>query len=125
MIIGGGLISRPYEKVVLVCIHGRTCPRQGSLETCEALREAVSTAGLTDKIRIVKSGCLAQCGHGPMVAIEPDGSWYGSVTAKDAEELFSGPILCGTILERLRHQPKRHGKNVIAPDQWTIPPSKE
>lgn len=116
-------MGRPYEKVVLVCIHGRNCPRQGSRETCEALREAVFTAGLKDKIRVVKSGCLAQCGHGPMVAIEPDGAWYCSVTAEDAPELLSGPLLGGPPLERLLYHPDRLGKNVSPPDQWNISPS--
>jgi len=118
-------LSRPYEKVVFVCVHGRTCPRQGSLETCEVLREGVSEAGLREKIRIVKSGCFAQCGHGPMVAIEPDGIWYRSVTAEDARELLAGPLLSGTRLERLLHRPESPGKNVIPQSQWHIPPSEQ
>ncbi|MGE4618309.1 MAG: (2Fe-2S) ferredoxin domain-containing protein [Planctomycetota bacterium] len=118
-------MNRPYKKLVLVCTHGRSCPHQGAVETCEALREAVHQADLNDQIRIIKSGCLAQCGHGPMVAIEPDGDWYGSVTAQDVEEFVTGPLISGVPLARLLYQPKNQGKNVIPRDQWPIPPSEQ
>ncbi len=118
-------MSRPYKKLVLVCTHGRSCPQQGSLETCDALREAVTAAGKRDQIRVVKSGCLAQCGHGPMVAIEPDGRWYSSVTRDDVSELMAGPIETGEVLPRLLHEPLDDGKNVIPRDRWTIPPASD
>lgn len=116
--------SRPFKKVVLVCVHGRTCPRQGSLDTCEALRKGISEAGLREQVRIVKSGCLAQCGHGPMIAIEPDGSWYRAVTVADTPELLAGPLSDGPPLERLKYHPENQGKNVIPPNQWHIRPSR-
>ncbi|MEC9475819.1 MAG: (2Fe-2S) ferredoxin domain-containing protein [Planctomycetota bacterium] len=94
------------------------------METCEALRERVFEAGLRDEIRIVKSGCLAQCGHGPMVAIEPEGKWYRTVTAADTAELLAGPLADGPPLTRLEYQPENRGKNVIPPDQWPIRPSR-
>lgn len=115
--------SRPYQKIVLVCVHGRTCPRQGSLETCDKLREGITASDLRDQIRIVKSGCLAQCGHGPIVAIEPEGAWYRNVTASEAPEFLAGPVIQGTSMERLQYRPKNPGKNIIPPDEWVIPPS--
>jgi (2Fe-2S) ferredoxin len=118
-------LSRPYKKLVMVCIHGRSCPQQGSRETCDALREAVHQAGVSDQIRVVKSGCLAQCGHGPMVAIEPDGDWYAGVTAQDVEDFVTGPLISDTPLTRLLYRPKNRGKNVIPRDQWPIRPSEQ
>ena len=115
-------MARPYQKLVFVCVHGRSCPRQGSLDTCNALRQEVTRAGLRDKIRIVKSGCLAQCGHGPMVAIEPDGAWYCKVTESDAARLLEGPILSDTLITELHYQPPTNGKNVLPEDRWPIPP---
>ncbi len=115
-------MARPYQKLVFVCVHGRSCPRQGSLDTCDALRQEVTRAGLQDRIRIVKSGCLAQCGHGPMVAIEPDGAWYCGVTEADAVRLLEGPILNDSPLSELRYQPASSGKNVLPADRWPIPP---
>ena len=115
-------MARPYQKLVFVCVHGRTCPLQGSLDTCDALRQLVTLAGLRDRIRIVKSGCLAQCGNGPMVAIEPDGAWYCGVTEADAERLLEGPILNDSPLTELLYQPPSSGKNVLPQDRWPIPP---
>lgn len=60
-----------------------------------------------------------------MVAIEPDGDWYGSVTAQDVEEFVTGPLISGVPLARLLYQPKNQGKNVIPRDQWPIPPSEQ
>ena len=113
-------MPRPYQKLVLICVHGKSCPQQGALDLCAAFRQKVIQLGIQDQIRVVKSGCLAQCGHGPMVAIEPSGEWYCTVTSEDVEPLLEGPILADKPLARLRYQGKKDGKNVLPGDQWPI-----
>lgn len=57
-------------RCVLVCQH-RSCRKQGGDKVLAAFG-AHSVAG----VRVVGSGCLGQCGMGPMVRIVPDEVWY-------------------------------------------------
>jgi len=108
-------VNRPFERMVLVCTGGKTCPTQGSEAVHAALREAVLRAGLADAVRVNKSGCFAQCGHGPMVAVFPEGRWYAAVRPGDAVEIFEEDLRGGRPVERLLYRPDRPGKNVCAP----------
>ncbi|MDE0961139.1 MAG: (2Fe-2S) ferredoxin domain-containing protein [Planctomycetota bacterium] len=118
-------MTRPYQKLVLICVHGKSCPQQGALEVCDAFRQQVTQLGIQDQVRVVKSGCLAQCGHGPMVAVEPSGEWFCAVTKEDVELLLKGPILADEPLPRLLYQGQKAGKNVLPRDRWAIVPPQD
>jgi (2Fe-2S) ferredoxin len=91
-----------FEKHVFVCTHGPYCWYDGDVDTIfMELKRRVSKAGLKDSIRINRSGCLNQCGHGPMVVVYPDGVWYGGVQVEDIDELFERHLLQGDVVERL------------------------
>jgi (2Fe-2S) ferredoxin len=105
-------VTAPYARVVFVCTSGKTCPTQGSEAVHAALKEAVHAAGLGESVRINKSGCLAQCGHGPMIAVYPEGRWYAAVRVGDVPALVEEEIRGGRPVERLLHRPARPGKNV-------------
>lgn len=73
---------------VLIC-QGRSCRHLGSQKVLEAFRkEAVP------KVDIIESGCLGQCGNGPMVLILPDQVWYWRICAENV------PLL---VEQHLRH----------------------
>jgi (2Fe-2S) ferredoxin len=61
----------------------------------------VAAAGLTGKVRINKSGCLNQCGHGPMVVIYPQNRWYAGVTLDDVDEIVAEELINDRPVERL------------------------
>jgi len=117
-------MDSPYERVLFVCTRGKTCPTQGSEAVHRAMKEAVFAGGLGDRIRVNQSGCLAQCGHGPMVIAYPEGRWYAAVTEADAAALVEAEIRGGVSLDRLRYRPARPGKNVCRPGETpgTVPP---
>ncbi|MFN0059319.1 MAG: (2Fe-2S) ferredoxin domain-containing protein [Planctomycetota bacterium] len=110
-----------YRLHVFVCVAGKVCPRQGGNEVLERLKQRVFDAGLRDQVRINKSGCLGQCGYGPMIAIYPDNVWYGAVTSDDAEAIFSEHIVGGRAVARLRYAPGVAGVRVCPPGTETIP----
>ena len=109
-------MSAPYERLVLVCTGGKTCPVHGGAEVHAALKDAVFSAGLGDRVRVQKGGCLAQCGHGPMVAVFPENRWYAGVLPADVPDLLETDLRGGGPVERLLHRPARPGKNVRVPD---------
>ena len=114
--------SRPYEKLILVCVQGKSCPRQGSAEICSDLREKIFQAGQKNRIRIVKSGCLAQCGHGPIVAAEPSGEWFSGVQKDHCADLAEWILGSGPLPTDLLFSPPEPGKNILPEPEWPIPP---
>ena len=105
----------PYERVLFVCTSGKTCPAQGSEAVHAALKEAAFSAGLGERVRVNKSGCMSQCGHGPMIAVYPEGRWYSAVRVEDVPELLDREVRAGSPVERLLYSPEKPGKNVCAP----------
>jgi sirohydrochlorin cobaltochelatase len=78
------------EKHVAVCTN-RTCAADGAPTVLERLRQATrDSADCT--ARITRSSCLGKCGDGPMVAVYPDGVWYGGVGEEDAERIVSSHL---------------------------------
>ena len=76
-----------WEKHVFVCTSGSWCPQVDGdgLGVHARLKALVKQADLGARVRINKSGCFDQCGHGPMVVVYPENVWYWGVTPDDAE----------------------------------------
>jgi (2Fe-2S) ferredoxin len=66
-----------FHQRVLVC-QNRTCRKQGARQVLEAF-QAYSVPG----VEVIGSGCLGQCGRGPMVLILPEKIWYYGVRADE------------------------------------------
>lgn len=68
------------------------------------LKKSVAAAGLQGTVRVNRSGCFSQCGHGPMVVVYPAGHWYAGVRPEDTEEIVSQDIVGGRPVMRLIYQ---------------------
>jgi nitrite reductase/ring-hydroxylating ferredoxin subunit/(2Fe-2S) ferredoxin len=105
-----------YDRHVFVCTSGETCPTQGETENyVKILRAGVQRAGRQSDVRINKSGCFSQCGHGPMIVVYPDDVWYAGVQESDLEEILVSHLIGGHPVERLRYDPGKPGPNKIVP----------
>lgn len=92
-----------YAKHVFVCTNGPYCCFDGDPDALfRRMKKRVGATG-RDDIRINKSGCLNQCGHGPMVVVYPEAVWYAGVQAEDADAIVDEHLLGGTPVERLRY----------------------
>ncbi|ELZ33916.1 cobalamin (vitamin B12) biosynthesis CbiX protein [Halogeometricum pallidum JCM 14848] len=78
------------EKHVAVCTN-QTCAADGAPAVLERLRQEARDSDACD-VRITRSSCLGRCGDGPMVAVYPDGVWYGGVGRADAERIVSSHL---------------------------------
>ena len=111
-----------YEQHVFVCTSGETCPEQGDTEKfVKILRERAKQAGRTTDVRINKAGCFSQCGHGPMLVVYPEGTWYAAVTPDDAEEIIQRHVIGGQPVERLLYDPPETGPHKLPRDEHDRP----
>ncbi|MEM6425138.1 MAG: (2Fe-2S) ferredoxin domain-containing protein [Cyanobacteria bacterium P01_H01_bin.119] len=53
------------------------------------------------------SGCLGQCGSGPMVTVMPDQVWYCRVSIQDVPDIVEHHLQNGEPVKRLLH-PRFH-----------------
>jgi (2Fe-2S) ferredoxin len=101
-----------YATHVFVCTSGDDCPKDGDVEGfVKYLRGEVAKAGRQQQVRINKSGCFSQCGHGPMIVVYPENVWYAGVQESALAEIVQSHILSGQPVERLVYTPGVKGAN--------------
>jgi (2Fe-2S) ferredoxin len=106
------MVMGPYQKHVFVCTSGKVCPVEGNAVAVHArLKELIRQAGLETSIRINQSGCMGQCGYGPMVVVYPENTWYCGVRVEDVDAIFSEHLIAGNPVERLFYYPLNPGAN--------------
>ena len=98
-----------FDRHVFVCTNFRapeaarpSCTNNGQSELHARMKDGVRAAGLADRVRVNKSGCLDQCEHGPTVVVYPGAVWYGFVKPEDVPEIVSEHLVNGRPVERLR-----------------------
>lgn len=89
-----------YKKHVFICTSGKTCPLEGAEAVLDQFRQNIFERGLKKEIRINKSGCLDQCGNGPVAVVYPDGTWYAHLKPEDANEIIEEHLLGGKPVDR-------------------------
>lgn len=91
------------SRQVLVC-QSRICRKQGS----SAVLAAFQQLPVTD-VTLIASGCLGQCGNGPMVLVMPDQIWYSAVDPQEVpavvERHLQGDRPVVSMLYPKHHQP--------------------
>lgn len=88
-----------YRHHVFVCTSGKTCPLDGGLEVHAILKKMTAAAGLKGQVRVNHSGCMNQCGHGPMVVVYPDDIWYAGVDEVGAARIVEEHLVQGQIVQ--------------------------
>ncbi|MFX1415517.1 MAG: NADH-quinone oxidoreductase subunit NuoF [Promethearchaeota archaeon] len=85
---------------VFIC-RGTGCESSRSAKLHELLVEEVKRLGLSDKVLVKKTGCHGFCQQGPIVSIEPEGTFYAMVKEEDIPEIVESHLLKGETVERL------------------------
>ena len=101
-----------WQRHVFVCTSGTYCPEidGDGLGVHKRLKKAVAAAGLGGQVRVNQSGCLDQCGFGPLIVVYPEAVWYWGVEPGDVEEIVREHLVGGRPVERLRYRntPGKH-----------------
>ncbi len=89
-----------YRSHVLVC-GGTGCTSSNSGAIIDALEKELAAKGLTEEIKVVKTGCFGLCALGPIMIVYPEGSFYSEVKVDDVPEIVEEHLLKGRIVTRL------------------------
>jgi (2Fe-2S) ferredoxin len=114
--------SQIWTRHVFVCTSGKYCPEvDGDGRGVHArLKELVAAEGLNATVRVNHSGCLDQCGFGPMIVVYPESVWYWGVRVEDVDEIVREHLRDGRPVERLRYR-NHPGKNKLPRDEDNRP----
>ncbi len=92
--------GRSDKTTILVC-QGTGCISSDSPEIYEALKNALDKFGLKDSVDVKFTGCHGFCQQGPIVIIEPEGTFYAKIKVEDADEIIESHIKNGEPIKRL------------------------
>jgi NADH-quinone oxidoreductase subunit F/NAD(P)H dehydrogenase (quinone)/NADP-reducing hydrogenase subunit HndC len=87
-------------KQLLIC-GGTGCHATGSIEVREALEAELAKQGLTEKYKVIETGCNGFCAMGPILVIHPDNYFYQKISVKDIPELVQSHFVEGEPYEKL------------------------
>ena len=92
-----------YNMHILVC-GGTGCKASQSELIKMNLQNQLTELGLEDDIQVIHTGCFGFCEKGPIVKIQPDNTFYVSVTPEDTKEIVEEHIVKGRKVERLLYK---------------------
>ena len=76
-------------------------PRHGTLDVCEALEKALRKRGLSDHVRVARTGCHGLCSGAVALRIDPQGLFYQKVRPEDAADIVDKTVRAGKVIARL------------------------
>jgi len=97
---------------VMVCT-GTGCSSSGSRPIIESLKKELADQGLSEGVRVIKTGCFGFCKLGPIMVAHPGAVFYCNVTLKDIPELVNSHFAEGKILERLLYEEPDTGEKKV------------
>jgi len=103
----------------MVC-GGTGCVSADSLEIVEKFKGALSDAGYSDEVGVIKTGCFGFCGQGPIVKIHPDNVFYVKVSPDDVAEIVGEHIIKGRTVQRLLYQEPETQKKLPKHDEMSF-----
>lgn len=95
---GRGEPSTPRH--VLVC-GGPTCASSDSPQIAALLEKELTQRGLSDQVKVFKTGCFGFCEKGPMMVIYPDNTTYCEISTNDITTIVKEHFVEGKTVERL------------------------
>lgn len=94
--------KKKFHKKVIVCC-GTGCLANGAAAILDEFKAVLSKKKIKNFSveAVTETGCHGFCEQGPLVAIEPEGTFYTKVKAKDVEQIVEESIRSNKTIERL------------------------
>lgn len=101
--------QKPRE--VLVC-GGAGCAAQKGAAIAEEFRKEIEKAGISDRVKVVLTGCVGLCSTGPNVVVYPDDVGYVHVRMDDIPKIVKSHFVEGVIPTDLIYDEEVEGDKI-------------
>ena len=106
-----GVVAHQGELEVRICA-GTACHASGRPAVTAAFKDELATRGLSDKVRVVETGCHGFCEQGPIVVLQPKGIFYPRVRTDDVAKIVEASIVGDDVVENRLYKDPKTGERV-------------
>ena len=106
-----GVVAHRGELEVRICA-GTACHASGRPAVTAAFKDELATRGLSDKVRVVETGCHGFCEQGPIVVLQPKGIFYPRVRTDDVAKIVEASIVGDDVVENRLYKDPKTGERV-------------
>ncbi|MCA0176504.1 MAG: (2Fe-2S) ferredoxin domain-containing protein [Proteobacteria bacterium] len=93
-----------YRHHLLVCTGPRCTPQGESQALFDSLGDKLKAAGLHEgegRVKRSRVSCFAACKGGPVLCVQPDGTWYCHVTPANMDRIIDQHLRQGQVVQEL------------------------
>lgn len=99
------------NQTILIC-QGSGCVSSRSDAVQKALQDEIEKSGLENRPNVKLTGCHGFCQQGPLVVIEPEGTFYVGVKVEDTKQIVESHLKNNKPLESLLYKDPKTGSTV-------------
>jgi len=92
-----------YRGMLMVCT-GTGCVAAKAFDIAEGLRGVLADRGLDDDYLVVQTGCNGFCAVGPILVVQPEGTFYQKLTQVALGKIVDEHLVGGTPVKRYLHK---------------------
>jgi NADH:ubiquinone oxidoreductase subunit F (NADH-binding)/(2Fe-2S) ferredoxin/Pyruvate/2-oxoacid:ferredoxin oxidoreductase delta subunit len=91
---------------------GTACHASGRVALRKAIDKLLAERGLTEKVKVVETGCHGFCEQGPIIVLRPQGIFYPRLKPQDIEEIVETSVIGNGVVERLLYKHPQTGESL-------------
>jgi len=105
--------QKKFPKKVIVCC-GTGCLANGAAKIVDAFKKVLDERKIKDFAveALCETGCHGFCEQGPLVVIEPRGTFYTKVKPKDVQQIIERSIENDETIEKLLYTDPQNGEKI-------------
>lgn len=102
-------------KYVLVC-GGTGCASSGCKEIMKRFNEKITEKKISDKIKVIQTGCNGICQLGPVAVVYPDGVLYTKLQPSYVDRIVDEHLISATIVDDFVYKDSQTNKSIHSID---------
>lgn len=107
------IASLKNQKTCITVCGGTGCHAYGCLEVAQAFKDEVRRQNLQEDVQVRITGCHGFCERGPIVVIQPEGTFYQRIKIEDIPDVIAETIVNKRVVDRLVYTDPRTEQKII------------